>query len=181
MPINLVKPLKEIASMDATLKKQAKEDKPKEMTEYQKEKVKIAKKNQELKSQSLAQKQISVESVKSKEERFTKKQELQEKRTQLLERREERLSKISPITSETAKIKAQADLQNAKNQELREKRLLQNSKNREKKIKAQQKLYEEVDSITTTNKNSRSSLGILKTSPQKLGFNIFKEGGVEDE
>lgn len=180
MPIDLVKPIEGIAK----IKKGFEEDKPQEkpMTEYQKQKIEVAKKNQELKSQSLAQKQVSVESVKAKEDRLAKKQDLQAKRTELLEKREERLSKISPITSETGKIKAQTELQKQKNIALAEKRKFQNAKNREAMIKAQQSLSDDILSKKMTREGTLKHLGTLKEGPKPVGFqNINPGGGIENE
>ena len=163
MPINLVKPIEEVAS--AYVKVKELDKKPKEMTEYQKQKIEVAKQKNEISQGKL---------------------EDSKKKTAIAEQEAERkLNKDNRISANQAKIndslikrremEAEANL-------IKEKRLLQNYKNRKKRIEAQEKLADYTDSIITTNKNRRSSLGTLKTGPQKLGFNnIIEGGGVEDE
>lgn len=172
MPISLVKPLQEIANMDATLKKQAKGDKPKEMTEYQKEKVEIAKKQNELKAQQVASKEANTKAILEKEARLKEKQSIQQ----------ERLNKESEAKIERSKIQSQIELQSLKNQELKEKRLLQNSKNRQARIKAIQSLQDEVMSLRETKSNYMAHLGELKTGPKQVGFKNINPGGeIKDE
>lgn len=168
MPIDLVKPIEGIAK----IKKGLSQDTPKEMTEYQKEKVEIAKKNQELKEKSLASKTESTNVLKEKEARLKEKQSYQQ----------ERLNKESEANIERFKIKSQIELQSLKNQELKEKRLFQNSKNRQAIIKAQQSLQDEVMSLRETKSNYMAHLGELKTGPKQVGFKNINPGGeIKDE
>ena len=130
MPIDLVEPIKSVAR----IKKGLEEDKPKEMTEYQKQKIEIAKQSNELKAQKLAKSDEQVKLLAEKESRLKEKQASQQ----------QRLTKESEAKIERDRIKAQVDLQNAKNQGLKEKRLFQNSKNREALLKAQQSLSDDI-------------------------------------
>jgi len=189
MPINLVKPLQSVSELGDNLNKYYKEDKPnkpKEMTEFQKEKIKIAEEKNKIATEKnkLAEKKLE-QGAKANEISQGRLNESKRKNTIAEQEAERKLNKENRISANQAKMneslmkrremEAEANL-------IKEKRLLQNSKNRKKRIEAQEKLADYTDSIITTNKNSRSSLGTLKTGPQKLGFNnIIEGGGVEDE
>ena len=168
MPIDLVKPIEGIAK----IKKGLEEDKPKEMTEYQKEKIEIAKQSNELKAQKLAKSDEQVKLLAEKESRLKEKQASQQ----------QRLTKESEAKIERDRIKAQVDLQNAKNVGLKEKRLFQNSKNREALLKAQQSLSDDILSRKMTREATLNHLGALKEGPKPVGFqNINPGGGIENE
>jgi len=127
--------------------------KPKEMTEYQKKKVEL--------------------------EETKKKNAIEEQEAERKLNKENRIAANQSKTNESLLKRKELE---AKTNLLKEKRLLQNAKNRQARIKAQQSLSDKVDSMTTTNKNRRSHLDTLKTGPQKVGFsNIIQGGGVEDE
>lgn len=168
MPIDLVEPIKSVAR----IKKGLEEDKPKEMTEYQKQKIEIAKQSNELKAQKLAKSDEQVKLLAEKESRLKEKQASQQ----------QRLTKESEAKIERDRIKAQVDLQNAKNQGLKEKRLFQNSKNREALLKAQQSLSDDILSRKMTKEGTLKHLGTLKEGPKPVGFqNINPGGGIENE
>ena len=168
MPIDLVEPIKSVAR----IKKGLEEDKPKEMTEYQKQKIEIAKQSNELKAQKLAKSDEQVKLLAEKESRLKEKQASQQ----------QRLTKESEAKIERDRIKAQVDLQNAKNQGLKEKRLYQNSKNREALLKAQQSLSDDILSRKMTKEGTLKHLGTLKEGPKPVGFqNINPGGGIENE
>ena len=170
MPIDLVEPIKSVAR----IKKGFEEDKPQEkpMTEYQKQKIEVAKQSNELKAQKLAKSDEQVKLLAEKESRLKEKQASQQ----------QRLTKESEAKIERDRIKAQVDLQNAKNQGLKEKRLFQNSKNREALLKAQQSLSDDILSKKMTKEGTLKHLGTLKEGPKPVGFqNINPGGGIENE
>lgn len=161
MPIDLVKPIEGIAR----LKNAIEDDKPKEMTEYQKQKIAVANQKNEI--------------AKGKLEETKKKNAIEEQEAERKLNKENRIAANQSKTNESLLKRKELE---AESNLLKEKRLLQNAKNRQARIKAQQSLSDKVDSMTTTNKNRRSHLDTLKTGPQKVGFsNIIQGGGVEDE
>lgn len=163
MPINLVDPLKDVAN--AYVKVKDLDKKPKEMTEYQKKKVELESQKNEI--------------AKGKLEETKKKNAIEEQEAERKLNRENRLAAKNTKTNEALLKRKELE---AETNLLKEKRLLQNAKNRQARIKAQQSLSDKVDSMTTTNRNRRSHLDTLKTGPQKIGFsNIIQGGGVEDE
>lgn len=170
MPINLVDPLKDVAN--AYVKVKELDKKPKEMTEYQKEKIAVAQQKNEIAKGKLEDTKKKTAIAEQEAERKLNKDNRIATQSQ---KHNENLDKRRQVETYTAYEEAKAKV-------LKEKRLLQNSKNRKKRIEAQENLADEVYSITTTNKNKRSYLGALKTGPQKIGFsNIIQGGGVEDE
>ena len=163
MPINLVDPLKDVAN--AYVKVNKLDKKPKEMTEYQKKQIEIANQKNEI--------------AKGKLEETKKKNAIEEQEAERKLNRENRIAAQSQMSNESLLKRREME---AETNLLKEKRLLQNAKNRQARIKAQQSLSDKVDSMTTTNRNRRSHLDTLKTGPQKVGFsNIIQGGGVEDE
>ena len=170
MPIDLVKPIEGIAKLKKGLDLESPKEKP--MTEYQKEKIEIAKESNELKAKKLSQTEGQTKVLAEKEARLKEKQASQQ----------QRLTQESQAKIEKDKIKAQVDLQNAKNVGLKEKRLYQNSKNREAMIKAQQSLQDDIASKTLTKQGTSKHFGELKTGPKPIGLKAINPGGgIEDE
>lgn len=158
MPIDLISPIEGIART----KKVLSADKPKPMTEYQKEKIAVAKESNKLKETNLLQKQEQVNVLKSKEQRLSEK--------------EVRLHNTNESLAKRKQLEAEASL-------IKEKRLLQNSKNRQAAIKARQSLEDKNFSKTETRNKTLTHLNTLKTmGPQPVGFsNVVQGGGQEDE